>query len=196
MNRYVPLPIAVVVLVVVLLSTIVVVRATTPPPHQPDTLAPQAGPIAFEPSADNVSSDLSGRLHALRQRVATDPTDTAAVLELARTLHDAHQPAEAASYYDRYLKGNPGNSEVWYDLADSHGRAGNWEAARRVIESVLARMPDEGTALYNMGVIEIQLGNDSAARGWLERAATLADTETVQRARDALAALDRGGEAP
>ena len=193
MNRHVSLPVAAALLAAVLVVAFLLVRAIDSGARDVTAGSPHTPVAGFEPSADNVTSDLMGRLHVLRNRVEADAADTTALLELARVLHDAHEPAEAALYYRRYLDANPANTEAWFDLADSHGRAGDWVAARAVIETLLERLPEDGAALYNMGVIEIQLGNTSAARGWLERAAGRADPETAGRARDALKALEQSG---
>jgi len=190
-SRRLSLPAAAGVLVVVLGAAIAVMRAIRSP------AAPSASPHAtvagFEPSAANVSTELTGRLHALRNTVAADPADTTALLELARLLHDAHQPGEAVAYYTRYLEANPANREVWFDLADSEGRAGDWRKARVTMRTVLDRMPDDPAVQYNMGVIELQIGDAAAARGWLEKAAAQsADASVAERARAALADLGKG----
>lgn len=190
-NRHISLPVAVTMLIVALVGTTLVVLMVDSVDPLPAPPAPDVAP--FEPSADNVNTGVASRLHALRQRIVADPGDTTALLELARTLHDGHQPAEAAVIYSRYLESNPENSEVWYDLADSHGRAGDWAAAGRAMQSLLERVPGDGKALFNMGVTEIRLGNTTAARDWLEQAIAVADSATASRARNALAQLDRGG---
>jgi tetratricopeptide (TPR) repeat protein len=95
-------------------------------------------------------------------------------------------------YYRRYLEHNPVNGEVWFDLADVHGRAGDWPAARAVMASRLELDPDDAAVLYNLGAIEAALGNVAAARGFFEKAA--ADTQApavARQAREALAALEK-----
>jgi Flp pilus assembly protein TadD len=125
--------------------------------------------------------------------VTTDPADTAALLELARLLHDAHKPGEAVPFYRRYLEANPGNREVWFDLADSEGRAGDWAQARTTMQTLLEQAPADPAIEYNLGVIELQAGNADAARGWLEKAAArTADAQVAERARAALSQLETG----
>lgn len=190
MSRRVSLPVAAVSLVVVLVAAIAVVRGVRPPVP---AASPHAEVAGFEPSAANVSNELTNRLHALRSKVTSDPADTAALLELARLLHDAHQPGEAVAYYRRYLEANPGNREVWFDLADSEGRAGDWAQARTTMQTLLDQVPDDPAIQYNMGVIELQIGNADAARGWLEKAAAqTVDTAVAERARAALSRMEQG----
>jgi Flp pilus assembly protein TadD len=189
MSRRVSLPVAAVSLAVVLAVAIAVVRIVRPAVPA----APHAQVAGFEPSAANVSSELTNRLHALRSKVTSDPADTAALLELARLLHDAHQPGEAVAFYRRYLEANPGNREVWFDLADSEGRAGDWAQARSTMQTLLDQVPGDPAIQYNMGVIELQIGNAAAARGWLEKAAAqTADATVAERARGALSQMEQG----
>jgi Flp pilus assembly protein TadD len=193
MSRRVSLPVAAVALAVVLVAAIAVARVVRPGSSAAAPAAPHAQVAGFEPSAANVSSDLTNRLHALRSKVTSDPADTAALLELARLLHDAHQPGEAVAFYRRYLEANPDNREVWFDLADSEGRAGDWTQARTTMQTLLDQVPGDAAIEYNMGVIELQLGNADAARGWLEKAsAQTTDAPVAERARAALAQMEQG----
>lgn len=190
-KRQLPLPLALALLAAVLAAAILITRTRTSAGTDP--ASPHAQTAGFEPSAENVSAEITSRLHSATMRVESNPADTAALLELARLLHDAHRPQEAAISYAKYLEANPGNREAWFDLADSYGRAGDWPAALRVMQSVLEREPDDPAALYNLGVIELQLGNAPAARAWWEKAgAQERDPGTAQRAREALAGLDKG----
>lgn len=189
-NRRISLPVGAAILMIALAGAVLATRAgkaagpaATPSPH--------TAVAGFEPSAQNVSQELMSRLHSLTKRVESDPADTASLLELARLLHDAHRPEEAVRHYTRYLELNPDNREAWFDLADVHGRSGDWPAARGVMESLLRRRPDDGAALYNLGVIEAQLDNVPAARGWWEKAAAQTGSpESAGKAREALAGLE------
>lgn len=188
-NRRVPLWAGVVALALVLAAALLVTRSAAAPGAVPAN--PNAQVAGFEPSAANVSSELMGRMHTLTARVESDPADTSALLELARLLHDAHKPRDAARYYARYTALNPANREAWLDLADSHGRAGDWPEARAAMQSLLELHPGDPAALYNLGVIELQLGDAAGARTWWEKAAgQTRDTATARRARDAIAQLD------
>jgi len=192
MSRRVSLPAAVFALAVVLAGAIVAVRILRAEGPVAAPVAPHAQVAGFEPSAANVSADLTNRLHTLRNRAAVAPADTAALLELARLLHDAHQPGEAVQYYRRYLEANPANREVWFDLADSQGRAGDWVQARATMQTLLDRAPGDPAIQYDMGVIEAQIGNADAARAWLEKAAAqTADTAVAERARATLARMEK-----
>jgi len=188
MSRRVSLPVAGTVLGAVLAVAILAARALRPvAPASPHALV-----AGFEPSAANVSTELTNRLHALRNAVVADPADTVSLLELARLLHDAHQPGEAVQYYRRYLDTNPDNREVWFDLADSEGRAGDWTRARTTMQSLLDRLPGDPAVQFDMGVIEMRVGNPDAARGWFEKAASqTADAQVAERAREAISQLGK-----
>jgi tetratricopeptide (TPR) repeat protein len=192
MSRRVRLPVAALALAVVLVGAIVTVRILRPRPPAAAPSAPHARVAGFEPSAANVSAELTTRLRTLRNRVAAAPADTSALLELARLLHDAHQPGEAVPYYRRYLEVNPANREAWFDLADSEGRAGDWLQARATMQTLLDRTPDDPAIQYDMGVIELQIGNADAGRGWLEKAAAqTTDSAVANRARATLAQMEK-----
>jgi Flp pilus assembly protein TadD len=192
-NRRVPLWAGAAALVVVLAVALLVNRSAAAPDAVAAPANPHARVAGFEPSATNVSSAMRGRMRTLTNRVESDPADTSALLELARLLHDAHKPRDAARYYARYTALNPANREAWFDLADSYGRAGDWSDARAAMQSLLELHPGDPAALYNLGVIELQLGDAAGARTWWEKAAgQTKDTATARRARDAIAQPDQG----
>ena len=141
------------------------------------------------PSATNVVSGYRDELAALEHAVAQAPGDTAALLRLARLYHDGHRPAEAVSYYQRYLVLVPDARAVWLDLSGAAAAAGDWESARSATDTLLARNPNDPMAAYNRGAIHANRGDAIEAQRWWEKAAR--QTQDAGVAARARASLER-----
>jgi tetratricopeptide (TPR) repeat protein len=156
------------------------------------TSAEAAQPLSAlaAPGRDNVAPSYHTGEMKLRARVQADASDTAALAALGRMLQDAHRPAEAIGYYERYTKLAPANRQVWLDLAVMYGELNDWGAAGRAIDAVLERSPGDPVALFDRGAVEANRGDRTSARTWFERAASQAtDTSVSRAAREALARI-------
>lgn len=118
----------------------------------------------FEPDAFNVTPSAQNQLESLRKRVVETPDDTTHLFRLARLLQDAHKPEEAARNYRHYLALHPDNYQAWLDMTQSFGQAKLWAEAQEAVTDMLAKYPDDPSALYNLGAVYANLGQMEEAR--------------------------------
>ncbi|MCS7169136.1 MAG: tetratricopeptide repeat protein [Candidatus Kapabacteria bacterium] len=138
-----------------------------------------------------LSPEQEARLRELRQRIAQDPTNIAAVLELANFYYDLGRFAEAVPLYRQYLAADPGQAEVRIDFAYALFASGEEEAGVAELHHVLERFPDHPIALFNLGVLLAQQGKMEQARQSFEELIRLHPALPLsQRARQALRMLD------
>lgn len=156
----------------------------------PAPVRPAAPPPA--PSAENVDPGFHARIMTLEQRLAGSPNDTLVLLQLARLQQDAHQDAEAAAHYERYLALAPASRQPWLDLASVYAGLGRWDDAAGTMDRMLERFPNDPSARYNLGAIAANQGRfDEARRHW---EAVRDQREDPALAAQAVASLARLGD--
>jgi Flp pilus assembly protein TadD len=158
--------------------------------------AAEAHAAAGVTTGPEVSAAFSGRVVELEQKVQAAPDDRAAVLELARLLHDGHRTREALPHYRRAIALDPTDPVPHYDLAAAHGELGEWAEARGVLLARVEAVPTDATALYDLGVVEISLDDQEAAVAWWRQARGAAGSDAALRTRidEALARVGAGPE--
>lgn len=67
------------------------------------------------------------------------------------------------------LAANPNDAFARYGLAMEHANAGDTVTALAEYEKIVAATPDYVPAYQMAGQLEMNLGHDAEARGWLER---------------------------
>jgi cytochrome c-type biogenesis protein CcmH/NrfG len=179
--------------------SIVVVSALVKLPDSTPTLASNVtppGPNSVEaasPSATNVRPDIQQRMMRLGARLRENPDDVATLAQLAMLAGNAHQVSLADSLYGRYTLLRPDERQPYLDHASLLARDGQYDAARRVMNQMLSRHPGDAEALYNLGAIEANLGNVSAARNfWEQVIQSNSDATLTDLARSNLARLAQG----
>lgn len=129
----------------------------------------------------NEQTDRRGAV--LKQRLAKNPKD----FETARELGDLYWDAggtngqagdatKAATYftqateaYSQALKVKPKNADVRTDMATAFFYSGNMARARQELNRVLAQDPRHRNALFNLGLISKQTGDNKTARSAWQR---------------------------
>lgn len=160
------------------------------PAAPPDRAEPVSEAMP-EPSAQNVDPVVHARLMTLRRDVEAAPRDTALLFELARMEYDAHQLEPAVATFERLLAVAPDHRQAYLDLAQALVTLGRPEDASGAMERLLDRYPGDLAALYNLGAIAANQGdNDGARRHWTQVAAAN-DAEMARRASESLAELER-----
>lgn len=115
---------------------------------------------------DSEAPGFAGEIERLKERITHAPGDTTLLNHLAQLLHDAGRYPEAATYYQRYLEGAPGNAQGWLDLANVYAALKDWERAIQASESLLAIDPGHPSAMYNMGAIYANTARHDEAIFW------------------------------
>jgi len=178
-------------------SAVTFVRLSEPPASTEsraplDGAALSGATTASSPGPDksNVSEQFHRELAALEQQLAATPDDLNVLGRLAVMHRSAHQPAQAAAYYERYLVLDPINRQMRLDLAQSYAAMQRWEDALKVCLSLLEIDPDDPVAMYNIGAIQANQGDLSEARTWWEKVSRQqVDKPLAAKARESLESI-------
>lgn len=157
-----------------------------------ENTAPPASPHAMggAPGKDNVSRSIRETVAHLKAVVEKNPKDTARMIELARLLHDAHQPGEAAAYYERALAVGEVGDSARIDYSLCLFQIGKVEQALEQNRVVHRRNGRNAQALYNIGAIHANSGRrDSAVVYWQRLTAVAPDDPLAPQARTNLEKL-------
>jgi tetratricopeptide (TPR) repeat protein len=177
-------------------SAVAFVRLSEPPSAAEsqtpsgDTLGGVAAMSATEPGKGNVGEQFHNELAALKQQLAATPDDLTVLGRLAVMHRSAHQPEQAAVYYERYLVIDPANRQMRIDLAQCYAAIQRWDAALEASLSLLDVNPDDPVAMYNIGAIHANRGDLSEARKWWEKVRRQQiDEQLAAKARESLASI-------
>lgn len=147
-------------------------------------------PAPESPDGNNVSNQFSEQLSEFEQYLAENPEDTTHLLRIARLLQDGHRPSEAAGYYERLLKLNPGDRQSWLDLSNCFAAFGNWEKAEAATYDMLDEFPGDEEARYNLGAIYANTGKEKQAREIWNGLLDASNDEVARIAGESLALLN------
>lgn len=130
------------------------------------------------------------------QAVLANPNDPASLLALANGLHDSRDWGRAISTYEKYLEKVPGNPDArvdmgicYFELAQQDpAKAGEYYGkAVALMRTALEGHPDHQPAAFNLGIVNLQMGNIEESNKWLKRAVELGkSTPLGQRAQGIL----------
>ncbi len=95
----------------------------------------------------------------LKSQVASNPSDTTSLLQLANTLYDVDNAKEAIPYYVKYLDVSPKNVDARVDYAYCLFRSGDNDKAIAEIKSAIKQNPKHQAAYFNLGIVYLSLGN-------------------------------------
>jgi tetratricopeptide (TPR) repeat protein len=128
---------------------------------------PASGPNALPPGnptgGGGPPAPVMQILAQLKARVAKNPRDIAAFVELGDLYFDASKFDQAAGYYRSALALDPTNPEVRNDEAAALHAGGNDLEALREVDRVLAERPNFPQALFNRGIVLGSMGRRSDA---------------------------------
>lgn len=135
-------------------------------------------------------------LAAREQAVLANPNEPALLLALANGLHDNRDWGRAISTYEKYLEKVPGNPDArvdmgicYFELAQQDpAKAGEYYGkAVSLMRAALEGHPDHQPAAFNLGIVNLQMGNIEESNKWLKRAVDLGkSTPLGQRAQHML----------
>ncbi len=131
-------------------------------------------------------------LTELRARLARNPKDLAALVQLANMEYDAQKFDKAAALYVRALALDPTNPDVRTDYATALHRGGRDLDALKQLDLVLGQRPEFHAALFNRGVVLRAIGRRTDAIADFKKYLTVAGSDDP-RAPEARAALEQLG---
>ena len=131
-------------------------------------------------------------LTQLRARLARNPNDLAALVQLANMEYDAQKFDKAAALYVRALALDPSNPDVRTDYATALHRGGRDLDALKQLDLVLRERPEFHAALFNRGVVLRAIGRRTDAIADFKKYLGVAGSDDP-RAPEARAALQELG---
>ena len=131
-------------------------------------------------------------LRMLRARIASNPRDLAALVQLGDMEFDAQKFDRAHAYFVRALALDATNPDVRTDDAIAQHMTGHDLAALAELDRVLAERPGFASAIFNRGVVLEAIGRRTDAIAAFQRFLKVAGPENP-RAADAQAALQQLG---
>lgn len=147
------------------------------PPAPRQSVAPQlpaglSGPAAVD-------------LKPLEEAVLQRPTDAGALLKLANAYHDAGLFQQAVTTYTRYLALNPRDPDARVDMGICYYELGRRDStiapamfseAITAMRAAFAASPTHQPAAFNLGIVNLTMGNVTEANAWLTKAVALNST--------------------
>jgi len=115
------------------------------------------------PTGGGPPAPVMALLTQLKARVARNPRDIAALVDLGNLYFDASKFDQAAGYYGRVLALDPTNPDVRNDQAAALHATGHDLEALRDVDRVLTERPNFPQALFNRGIILGSMGRRSDA---------------------------------
>lgn len=121
-------------------------------------------------------------IQTFEKRADANPSDADARLLLANALHDKGLFSRAAQEYKKYLVMRPDNPDARVDLgicyyslaqADSANGERLYPLALQEMETAFKKSPTHQPAAFNIGIVNLHLGNMEASRTWFKRAVDL-----------------------
>lgn len=139
-----------------------------------------------------------GELRALEARVARDPQDLEAWIQLGNLNYDMGRAAEAIRAYEKALALRPGDPDVITDMGTMYRLLGQPQKAVEFFREAHRLDPNHFNSLYNEGVVLLHDLNDmaGAARAWEEFLKLVPRGEQSERIRKILENLKSQGKIP
>lgn len=138
-------------------QTLAVTRATQAAlPSAAATPDPQAPVSQLKLVADANAAPLLVRLQS-------DPSNAELLTNLGNLYYDARQYPLAVSYYGRSLQVKPSDVAVRTDMGTAYWYMGDADSAIAAFHRALADAPGNPNTLFNLGIVEWQGKNDTAA---------------------------------
>ena len=135
--------------------------------------------------------DVEGAIVELERLVSEDPDNEYAYFFLAGAHFEDGAFDKAMKGYLVALEKAPEYLGAMVGLGQTLRMMGRYDQALRVGRQVLSRDKDDGDGLYLMGLTHYAIGNEAAAKGYLERfLESGAELEVVQEVRGLLEILN------
>ena len=135
------------------------------------------------------------RIHetaSLEAELRKNPGHSPILLRLADLAREDGKKTEAIKFLRQAVDADQNNAEARLELGRALFETGQTEAAIAETKKIIESQPRQVDALYNLGAIYGNMGQDALARQYFERAVAAApDSESGRKSKDALARLPR-----
>ncbi|MDB9823287.1 tetratricopeptide repeat protein [Deltaproteobacteria bacterium] len=95
--------------------------------------------------------------------------DTEGRLRLSESLINKGRLEEAQRYLDEVFRKEPNSTKAWMLMTRIAEKRGNKGELKNAYENILALDPQNMTVIYNLGIIEYEMGNMTKAQPYLEK---------------------------
>lgn len=117
----------------------------------------QMGPGQLQAIPDQQSPEVvEATVQPLLNQLKTDPNNFQLLVQVGNTYYDHSVYTEAVKYYDRALKINNKNADVWTDMGTAYFYMGDSNKAIDDFKEALKVTPNHSNALFNMGIVKWQ----------------------------------------
>lgn len=149
--------------------------------------APGGAPAGDPSAAAAGGGPAMAQIEELKNRVAQNPNDAEAVLQLAGMNFQIQNWPRAAELFEQYLKLRPGDPNAMTDLGTSYLQAGQIEKSLTVFQQVRQQNPGYWQSYFNEIIALATLGRmDEATQIMGELRKLQPDNPDVQRLADEL----------
>lgn len=140
------------------------------------------GPAPVMPGANKVD------VTPFELAVRNNPENLDALLRLGNVLHDNGEYGRAIDTYRLYVAKNPGNPDARVDLGICYFELGRqnpadadslFQQALTEMRDALRRTPDHQPAAFNLGIVNLTMGNIEESNKWLARAVAINKTSDL-----------------
>ena len=120
----------------------------------------------------------------LLEKLKSDPSNSAELIQVAAIYHTTHRFKEAADYYGKAVQVDPRNVALRTKLATSLYRSGDVDGALAELNRALTYDPKDANALFDLGMIRLQGKQDGqgALAAWQKLLKTNPQMSSERRA--------------
>jgi cytochrome c-type biogenesis protein CcmH/NrfG len=146
------------------------------------TASPHAGHM---PTLEEMKEMADKQAAPLKEKLKSDPNNSAELMHVAAIYHTAHQFKEAADYYAKAVQEDPKNVAARTKLATSLFRSGDADGAIAQLNRALSYDPKDANALFDLGMIRLQGKQDGrgALAAWQQLLKTNPQMSSERRAQ-------------
>ncbi len=110
------------------------------------------------------------QVNAARDAAEANPSDMSAQLKYANILHDVMMLDQAIAQYKLYLATIPDNVDARIDLGICYFEQKKFAEAIVEMETAVKADPQHQLGNYNLGIVNLNAGNEEKAREWFTKA--------------------------
>jgi len=107
-----------------------------------------------------IAPQTQSNIAALEAEANRNPQDAAGWIQLGNACFDADMPEKAIAAYEKALKIDENNPNVWTDLGVMYRRTGQFDMAIAAFDKAAAIDPKHEPSLFNKGVVLMHDKND------------------------------------
>jgi cytochrome c-type biogenesis protein CcmH/NrfG len=156
------------------------------------SVSPKPPPVGRDPEMV-AGAAFMAKVTEHKNRLEKNPKDLEALIFLGNANYDITRFDNASQYYKSALEIDPTRIHVRTDLATCYLKLGQTDNALAELQKVLKQDPDYENALYNVGLIllEIKKDNQGAIAAWEKLLKKHPDSDKAQAIRERIQKLKR-----